>query len=631
MATDTKAKPVEQAQADEPDALAMVLKDFKASWDYTSSSWFKRWQDNYKLYNNQRVNVGYVGISNVFIPITCSTVDALTSGLYGVKPKFDYIPPKDSDDGATDILNAQLDEWWDEDQWSLKVPETGKFKFMLGTAIDYFSWDIDHPVLIHVPIRDFFIDPTAAVLDERVTRFCGRRYLTTVDDLKTYEIVDPATGKMGPKYTELDQVTRYKNPEYTDKEQKDMWYGSTVGEPEEGQVECIEWWSTDRVITVANRCVVIEDTENYFKAKAKKLGDKNPRGILPFADDRDITDLSLFYAKSTVDMIAGQQEQLNDLSNQLADALTYTINQQYTISTKFAHLQGQVKNLPGATYVADKDAINPIVRGTIPPDAFLQIQNIKNEMRETTGVNEIVKGVPTEGGKATATEINAQVAGAGQRISLKVTQLENGYFYRMGKIMFAFMRLYITDKKQVRVSGKDGTEYQDFDPKLFKNGEYKPRIQLDITVENKKKDEAAQAKEMLAAFLNDPEVNQQWLKKKVLATGFNLDPDEVAEAFEPNPLAAVPPMPMDGGMGMPPMDPMAGGMMPPMGGDMGMAPPPMDMGAPMPPEQPPMPVEDLLAMIPPEVLAQLPADVTPEELALIVQAVLDEQQAQPVV
>lgn len=583
MATDTKPKQAEKKMSDQ-DTLNMVLKHFKSSWEYTQGSWHKRWEDNYKLYNNQRINVGYVGISNIFVPMTSSTVDTLTSGLYGAKPKFDYIPPKDVDDADAEIINAQLDEWWDEDQWSLKVPETGKFKFMLGTAIDYFCWENDHPVLIHVPVRDFFIDPTAMVLDERVTRYCGRRYLDTVENLKTFEVINPETGEMEPKYKNLDKVNDYKNPEHTDKEQKDMWYGSTIGEPEDGQVECIEYWTPDRTITVANRCVVIEDTENYFKAAARELGDENPKGILPFADDRDITDLSLFYAKSTVDTIAGQQEQLNDLSNQLADALTYTINQQYTIDPAVAHLQGQVKNLPGATYVAKKDFINPIQRGTIPPDAFLQIQNIKNEIRETTGVNEIVKGAPTDGGKATATEINAQVANAGQRISLKVTQLENGYFYRMGKIMFAFMRLYIKDQKTVEISGRDGTEYKTLDPSIFLNGEYKPRVQLDITVQNKKKEDGMMAKEMLAAFLNDPDVNQQWLKKKVLSTGFELDPDEVAEAFTPNPMDM-------GGMGMPGEeimgDPMAGGM------------PPEDM----------MPMEEDL---PGEMMPDDPADMPPE-------------------
>jgi hypothetical protein len=46
----------------------------------------------------------------------------------------------------------------------------------------------DHPVMVNVPIRDFFIDPTATGLDN--ARYMGRRYLTTIDELKSYEIID---------------------------------------------------------------------------------------------------------------------------------------------------------------------------------------------------------------------------------------------------------------------------------------------------------------------------------------------------------------------------------------------------------------------------------------------------------
>lgn len=605
----TKAKPEKKPVSNA--SLDMVLKDFRSAWQYTSGSWHKRWEDNYKLYNNQRVNVGYVGISNVFVPITSSTVDTLASGLYGTKPKIEFIPPHEQEDQPTDILNALVDYYWDKDQWSLKVPETGKFKFMLGTAVDYFCWEIDHPVLIHVPVRDFFIDPLATSLEN--ASFMGRRYLTTVDELKSYEVVNPASGDMEPKYSNLDHVDDYKNPDYTDKEQKDMWYGSTLEQPEEGQVECIEYWTEDRVITIANRCAVIEDTENYYKAKdrsnQKKAGKKDAeiyaKGLMPFADDRDIVDPSLFYAKSTVDTIAGQQEQLNDLTNQLSDSITYVLNQQYVIDKKYSHLQGQVRNLPGATYVAEAGAITPIERGTIPPDAFAQIQNIKNEIRETTGINEIVKGAPADGGKATATEINAQIAGAGQRLGMKVTQLENGYFHRVARILFAMIRLYVTEPMMVRIVGKDGTEWQQFDPKQFKDGTYEPRIQLDITVENKKQQQAADAKEMYAAFMGDPDVNQPELKKLVLQRGFDLDTDEVKNLLITTQPAG---MPMDG-------------MTPPPG-----APAPLPAPSQVSPQLDPM--HDLVALLPPEVLSQLPPDTSEEELQQIAQAYLAEQQQQ---
>src|ERR1044071_135106 len=297
------SKKEKKALRKEADTLAMVLKDFNNHWDYASSSWHNRWQDNFKLYNNERIKRGYLGISDTFVPMTFSTVETLVSALFGTKPKFQYLPPQNRQDQDTTILNALVDYFWDKDQWSLKVINTGRGMVREGTAIDYWMWDMDHPVLINVPIRDFFINPYAYELDERTTGWCGRRYITTVDELKSFEIVDlkdldengDPTGKMKPKYKNLDKLKEdasddpvhsgsvVKGQQKTDKQEKDTLYGSTLPDDKD-QVEVIEYWTTDLVMSVANRSVVIEDAENYFKAKDRANGAEYPQGLLPFAD-----------------------------------------------------------------------------------------------------------------------------------------------------------------------------------------------------------------------------------------------------------------------------------------------------------------------------------------------------------
>lgn len=517
----------------------MVTKDFKSSWDYCAGSWHDRWQDNHYLYNNQRVKRGYDGITDTFVPMTFSTIETMASALFGTKPKFQYLPPKDRPDQKTDILNGLLDNYWDRDQWSLKIINTGKAGLKLGTAVDYFAWEGDHPVLINVPIRDFFIDPMATTLEN--ARYMGRRFLTTKDKLKEFEIVDLEAEPdengdypMKKKYTNLTKVRSGKTNENTDKQEKDIWYGSTVAEPEKDQVEVLEYWTEDKVISVANREIIIEESENYFKAKARANGAKYPKGIMPFNDFRDYMDESLFYAKGEVDFILDEQELLNDITNQNVDAVTYTLNQMYTIDPAYAHLINEIENLPGAVYPVPPDKLMPIQQRPIPQDAFRERQNLKAEIRETTASNEVVKGVGNEGAKTTATEINAQIAGAGQRINLKVTQLENGYFHRMARIVFEMVKLYVTEPQMVRIIGKDGAKWDLFDPSEFQ-GDYEPRVQLDITIQNKKQQQATQAKDLLAAFMNNPVINQEELSKLVLQRAFDLDPDEVEILIQQQP------------------------------------------------------------------------------------------------
>lgn len=513
-----------------------------------------------------------------------STVETVASALFGTKPKIEYLAPSIKPDQKTDILNSLYDSFYERDQWSVKNIHIGRSFAKLGVGIAYYYWENDHPCKIVVPIRDFFIDPTNG--DGETARYMGRRYLITKEELEQFEIVDfdnpiqtpvidELTGMlsgemnteypMKKKYSNLDKITSEGSKgDNTDKQEKDMWYGSTVGEPESKQIEVIEYWTMDRCISIANRSVVIEDTDNYFKQKAKQNGDPYPKGLMPFAWARNYVDESLFYAKGEIDQIADQVELLNDLTNQNIDSITFSLNQMYTLDPAYGDIINEIENIPGAVYPVPRDTLIPIQQRPIPQDAFNERLNIKNEIRETTATNEVVKGVGQQEGDTTATEINAQIAGAGQRINLKVTQLENEFFHREARIVFAMVKLYITEPVMVRILGKDGANWEMFDPSDFQD-DYEPRAQLDINVQNRKQEEAVKAKELLAAFLGDMDINQQELKKLVLQRSFDLDPDEVETLVNP-------PMPMGG------VDPMTGMPLDPM----------QDPGA-----LPPLPPEDI--------------------------------------
>ncbi len=545
-------------------SLQKVLDGFDKSWEYCSGSWHSRWNDNYYLYNNNRVKVGYQGITDTFVPMTFSTIETMTSALFGSRPRFNYSAPADKFGQNTDILNNLVNYYWDKDKWSVKVINWGRDMLRFGTSVIYMHWDGNCPKMINVPIRDFFIDPTCNSLENAA--YMGRRYLTSLDDLKSFEIVDLEKSTdmevvMKPKYMNLDKVSKTKNGagENTDKEEKDMWYGSTVSD-DDSLVEVLEYWTKDRVISVANRSTVIEDSENYYKAKAAMNGEKYAKGLMPFCTLRDYVDGSLFYAKGEIDFIADQQELLNDLTNQNIDSVTFTLNQMYTLDPRYAHLLEEIENMPGAIYPVEAGALQPIAQRPVPQDAFLERSNIKNEMRETTASNEIVKGVsPAGGGSTTATEIQAQIAGAGQRMALKITQIEDEGFHQLATLVLRMIQLYVTEPMVVRVVGKDGVRWEEYDPIAF-TGEYDVEVQLETTVNSQKQQQALQAKEMYAAFMNDPEINQQTLKKLVLQRGFDLDPDEVDElmaneqmgmagaplAMEANPLPLMPEgMPME--------------------------------------------------------------------------------------
>lgn len=527
------------------DAVEFVKGCFKKSWEYAASNYHGTWQDAWMLYNNKRVKTGYVGITDTFVPMTFSTIETLVSALAGQKPQFDFIPPHTKQDQDTKVLNAQLDFYWDKDQWNIKVISWIRSSVLYGTGVVFLYWESDHPCMVNIPLRDFIIDPECTSIENAA--YVGRRYLTTIDELKSFEVTDPETGDMKPRFKNLDQLepSDSKSDEQTDKEQKDMFYGSTIDEADKNQVEVIEIWTSEKRYSVANRSVDIEnDPVNPHYKQAQKT-DKYAKGLIPFAVQRNYVDESLFYGKGEPDTFKDQQELLNDLTNQNTDAITFSLNPMWNLDPDYADMMDQIENLPGAVYPIVPGKLAPVVMPQVPNSAFNERVNIKNEIRETTATDQIVKGGGTNKGDQTATEIQAQVAGAAQRFGIKVTQLENEGFHRLARIIFDFIRLYVTKPQMVRVSGKDGIIWQEFDPKDFTDGEYEPRVQLQTTVMSNKAADASKAKEMFAALIADPSINKQELYKLTLPRIWDLDPDEITALFQApqDAMAALPPAP----------------------------------------------------------------------------------------
>lgn len=516
--------------------LNRVLDDFKQSWDYAQSNYHDTWNDAWKLYNNQRVDEAYEGISQRFVPMVFSTIETILAALAGGKPRFDFQPTKPEQENDTKVLNNLLDYYWDKDRWQATVNKWLRSMLMYGTGVMYVWWDVDHPRLEIVPLRDFIIDPTATSPES--ARFMGRRYLTTKEQLSSFEYVDPETGETKKLYKNLGKIPKLggNKGEQMDKDEKDVLFGSTLGDKaKDHQVEIIEHWTRDKVTVVANRGVIIREDENPHLTAAKLRGKTNPTGILPFIVQRNYVDESLVYGKGEIEPIKGLQEALNDLTNQNQDAITYQLSPMWTLDPKYSDWQDQVESLPGAVYPFEAGALIPVPMGNIPADAFNERLNLKNEMRETTAADQVVKGVQSSTAN-TATEVVAQVNQAAARFDIKIAQIEDEGFYDLAKLVLDLTQLYVTEPMAIRIIGdRKGIDWELFEPEVF-IGEYEPNVSLESTVEAKKQDAANTAKELYLAFQQDPGVNQDELRRVTLQKGFDLDPDEVEQLLNVEPV-----------------------------------------------------------------------------------------------
>jgi hypothetical protein len=255
-------------------------------------------------------------------------------------------------------------------------------------------------------------------------------------------------------------------------------------------------------------------------------------GFLPFAHGRDYEDISLTYGDSDVDIIADQQELLNDLTELNIEAVLYQLFPEKTLDPKYATWANDLNPKPGKVYPIPAGAMTWNNPPAIPNNAFNERLNIKAEMREAVAVSEVNKGVAMTD-KTTATEIKAQMGQADQRITEKAQTLANDFFFQEATIVFKMLQLYAPEELYVRTIDDANVTFTKVDMSQF-IGDYTPMVTLDIM---KKYEQAEQQEAYLNAYqmiIQDPTNNlmaaKQILYKKIMP---QLTDEEIEQIITP--------------------------------------------------------------------------------------------------
>ena len=442
--------------------LGKYLAMFTESWEYAQQNYHTIWENNWKLYRNIRTQHNYPSTVETFVPMVNSTVNTIVASLFSTVPTVRYIPNYTDQEADTKVLNEIYQDFARRDGWNLKNKINGRQGVITGNYCAYYEWtpskDGGYVHKVIVPVRDMIIDPQATSSED--WRYVGRRFFATKKQLKAEKIYDFETGKMVPRYKNLNDIEPGGGvggvDSESDKNVKDQALGTTAPGASD-QIELIEIWTRERVAVIANRSVLIEEKENphYALEKSKfeqrktehelerlvtlqKTGedigefkeefDTKHAGLLPFAHGSEYKDVSLIYGSSDVDIIADSQELLNTLTDLNIESVLYTLYPEKTIDPKYASSIDDLNPAPGKVYPLPAGAVqwnNPPV---IPQNAFNERANIKTEIREAASVSEISKGI-TATDSTTATEIKAMLAQADIRIQEKAQNLADGFYF----------------------------------------------------------------------------------------------------------------------------------------------------------------------------------------------------------
>lgn len=543
--------------------LGSVIGDFERARKYVETNYQAIWEDCFKAYNAIRTRRGYSGVADDFIPEVFSIVESLKAAIAGSKPKFKYMPLDEEQEQDTETLNALVDYYWSLNNMTEKLLNWVGDMIIYGNGIFMVSWEENKPVIHHIPLSDFFVDPTATHInrpEERgYAKYAGYRYLTSLEQLKAKKMFDIDTGEMVDMYKNLSMVTEGTLGDADDKTRKEQLLGSTLGkDAAKHQVEIIEYYTARKKIIIANRSVVIFESDNPFQRKEKTqkeihLVDGEPietkriipgiKGFLPFAILRNYTDSNLFFARGDVEVLIPIQEALNDTSSQKRDNLAYALNNMWQIDPRFKHLAEQIESMPGAVFPIPKGALTAIEKQDMSPAADTEIARLTQAMRTASAADAAVQGVAQKFSRTTATEIAAQLNQASTRFTTKIQNLEDEGFAQLARIIYKCIQIFVTNELAVRITGKSGVTWKDFNPERF-TGEYQPRVILEATAKAEA-GQMAQAVQVIAQFgMNNPLVNQEALLRKIFTSLLPDAPkDDIDELLTP------PAPPMMGGDG----------------------------------------------------------------------------------
>lgn len=524
-------------ESTEANVVGAVMRDFNKARAYVSEHYQDVWSKSFKAYNGIRTKRGYAGVADEFVPETFAIVESLKSSIAGTKPKFKYLPLTEEQEQDTTILNELVDFYWSRNNMTEKMLNWVGDMIIYGNGIFMVSWEKDYPLIKHIPLSDFFVDPAATHLNRPeepgYARYAGYRYLTGLNDLKEEKRINVDTGELEARYKNLDKISLGDTSDEMDKDRKEKFLGSTFGKDAiTEQVEIIEYYTRRKRIMIANRDTVILDEPTPYYKEAKEIpviteldGEQiastrtipEIQGFLPFAILRNYVDSNLFFARGDVEIILPTQEALNDTASQKRDNVAYALNNMWQIDPRFKHLAEQIKSAPGAVFPIPKNALTVVEKDDVSPAADTEITRLTQIMRNATAADAAVQGVAQKFSRTTATEVQAQLNQASMRFTTKVQNLEDEGFAQLSRIIFKMIQIFVDQQLAVRIVGRDGVTWKTYDPERF-TGEYEPRVVLESTADAEMA-ALSQAMQTVAGFsINNPMVNQQVFLEKMYKT-----------------------------------------------------------------------------------------------------------------
>jgi hypothetical protein len=279
-----------------------------------------KWDRFYKMYRGVLEETNYPWQSNVWVPVSFSTVETVVPRLVSNRPQIDKM-------GMNVILPEAVKEmciygttilkvFWLKKEGNIfqkemvdeNMPEIGT------VTTDKEGIIYNGPKCEVVDLYDFFIDPRATTIDE--AEWVIHR------TVRSYEYIMGMAKEGKYKNTQLLKDSSSFASNDDQKSERRSAIGLSLPDTMKNQnlVELLECWWDDRIVTIANRSIVIREDKNPYK-----------HGKKPFVACVDQKVPHEFYGTGELEPIETLQYELNDRRNQRMDNVTLVLNRMWKV------------------------------------------------------------------------------------------------------------------------------------------------------------------------------------------------------------------------------------------------------------------------------------------------------------
>ena len=410
--------------------LDFVLECYKYS--RTASQDIRdQYDQDWKYYMSYRDPNIYQWRSNLFIPWIFQCIESITPHLVntvlGVDPPISALPR-----GVNGYLGAKVFEYLFAQQCKQNNTFTKavigiKDSKIFGKSVWFVPWRYEpgsFDCWDIIPLDPYNCRPDLRFdTIERMQFFQFKDYIPLARLQRAAEL---GLGG-GKKYKNLNQLTKTKNSWGKEnqmahlKRQQLVGLSPNVKSPEsQPLVEIIHHWEDDRWIQVANRAVVVFDS-NDSQYPYQRNGKPTRKPLI------DITPIPIphqWQGFSVPKLLGDLQEELNDKRNQRLDNVRYLINKMWLVARGAGIDIDRIISQPyGIIETNDMNAMKDVSGQDVTQSAVREEAMVKGDMEETMGNYKNFRGADPEQFQ-TATTTTSLQSMAGSRFGLEAQLIE---------------------------------------------------------------------------------------------------------------------------------------------------------------------------------------------------------------